>query len=85
MYVLIYCGYNVTDESQTPKGRVKTLAKVKANTTETISIVLSADAVAEAVAARDTLTKKLGFVPTWRQVVSLTLNQFNKIQRTEAE
>lgn len=61
------------------------MAKVKTATTETLSIVLSGDAVEEAVAARDTLTKKLGFVPTWRQVVSLTLNQFNKIQRTESE
>jgi hypothetical protein len=61
------------------------MAKVKATTSETISLVLSGDAVSEAVAARDTLTKKLGFVPTWRQVVSLTLNQFNKIQRTESE
>lgn len=61
------------------------MAVVKKNAQDSISIVLSGDAVAEITVAREKLTKELGFVPTWRQVVSLTLSQFNKAQRASAE
>lgn len=61
------------------------MALVKKTTKDNIAVTLTGDAVDEITIARDTLTKELGFVPTWRQVVSLTLTQFNKGQRAIAE